>query len=158
MARKIKEERINVRDLTNAVFRPREEEKVVNLDNDGVIVYTMHGTGDFVDEDGFSILRDKKSRNNFNEKTVIKAEQRPNAFAKKVTINGKSRFFVKQGRNGKFFNPLALIPSDSKQYIRTHGKDEWNYYEVNNKVFKMYLNYLKTKNNAWLVSAERENI
>ena len=36
------------------------------------------------------------------------------------------------------------------------GKNEYNFSKVNQRVFDMYLNFLRTKNIAWLNNAERE--
>jgi hypothetical protein len=150
--------RVRQKDLAAAIFNPKGEEKDDSKKKDGVVVYTLYGKGDFKNEQGDSILDDASRRNNSDQEYIILAEERDNAYAKEVVRGGKARYFIKIGRNGRMFDPLAVVPSDARSYKRTHGTDEWTYREVNKRVFDLYLNYLRTKNNAWLHNAERENI
>lgn len=158
MAQKVRT-RLTKQDIDNAIFVPNKEAKGEPSQTDGVVVYTIVGKGDVSDSDGDKvILKDKTRTNNSDQKVKVIAHLSPSAYAKTITINGKTRHFVKQGRQGKFLDPLAAIPVDNAAYIRSHGKEEWSFREVNNKVFNYYLNYLKTKNRAWLINAEREAI
>jgi hypothetical protein len=47
-----------------------------------------------------------------------------------------------EGQNNKFLSKI--------------GREEWQFKEVNEKIFDLYLNFLSTKNIAWLNNAERE--
>lgn len=151
--------KLSKQDIENAIFIPNKAREEKPSNNDGVVVYTIAGKGDVTDKDGdYIILKNKTKRNNSDQKVKVVADLSPLAYAKTITINGKTRCFIKQGRQGKFLDPLAAIPVDNAAYIRSHGKDEWNFREVNGKVFTYYITYLKTKNRAWLINAERESI
>lgn len=69
----------------------------------------------------------------------------------------ESQYYIKVGLHGKVFNPIGLF-SEGKQnkFLAKVGKNEYNFAKVNSKVFNMYLNFLRTKNIAWLNNAERE--
>lgn len=72
-------------------------------------------------------------------------------------INNDKQYYLKVGLYGKLFNPMGLY-SEGRQnkFLSKVGKQEYNFTRVNNKVFDMYLNFLRTKNLAWLNNAERE--
>lgn len=150
--------KLTKQDLKDAIFVPNKAKAGKPTTDDGVVIYTLQGKGDISTDDGYDILVDRMRKNNSDQTVKDIAEHRHTAYAKTITINGKTRCFVKIGRSGKFIDPLAAIPSDNALYVRTHGKDEWTFREVNSKVFNYYLNYLKTKNNAWLITAEREHV
>jgi hypothetical protein len=45
----------------------------------------------------------------------------------------------------------------AKKQMRHAGKPEWEFKETNEVVFNKYINFLRTKNIAWLNNAERES-
>jgi hypothetical protein len=71
--------------------------------------------------------------------------------------NDSKQYYIKIGTYGKIFNPIGLY-SEGKQnkFLSKVGKNEYSFTKVNSKVFDMYLNFLRTKNIAWLTNAERE--
>jgi hypothetical protein len=77
--------------------------------------------------------------------------------AKKVIIEGNTKYYIKVGTYGKIFNPIGLY-SEGKEnkFLSKIGRKEFDFKEVNPKIFDMYLSFLKTKNLAWLNNAERE--
>lgn len=78
-------------------------------------------------------------------------------FAKKVVGEHSAKYFIKTGTYGKIYNPIGLFSEGtSNKFIAKVGKKAWQFKEVNSKVFDMYVNFLKTKNTAWLTNAERE--
>lgn len=102
--------------------------------------YTMIGDHDYLDEFKNPIAQTE------NDKVV----------AKKI-VNTKPRYFVKSGPYGKLFNPIGLYSEGrGNRFIAKSGKNLWSFKEVNNKVFDMYVSFLRTKNTAWLTNAERE--
>lgn len=157
MAKKILN-KITKLDIENAIFIPKKNKDGVPSKEDGVVIYALSGSGDIKDTNGFDILLDRQKRNNSDQIVKDLAETRKTACAKTITINGKTRFFIKQGRQGHFYNPLAPIPTDNRDYVRSHGREEWIYREVNKKVFDYYSLFLKTKNSRHLVDAERESV
>ena len=77
--------------------------------------------------------------------------------AKIRTGVSNTKYFIKVGSHGQIFNPIGMY-SEGKQnkFLSKIGKLEFAFREVNKKIFDMYLNFLKTKNIAWLNNAQRE--
>ncbi len=81
----------------------------------------------------------------------------PNVLAKKITTDNRSRFYIKVGPFGKIYNPIGIFSEGrGNKYLKQAGKEEWPFEEVNNRVFNLYLSFLRTKNQAHLNMAERE--
>lgn len=105
--------------------------------------YTMLGDHDFIDSDN------KPQAKTDSSKVVAKLNIK----------NGSNRFYIKVGTYGKIFNPIGLFSEGKNQkFIAKIGRKEFEFKEVNKKVFDLYLNFLSTKNIAWLNNAEREMI
>ena len=104
--------------------------------------YTIIGDHDFLDDNG------KPRANEENSKVV----------AKMVTTDDKpSRYYIKVGTYGKIYNPIGLYSEGKNtKFLSKIGRKQFEFKEVNNKVFDLYLNFLTTKNIAWLNNAERE--
>lgn len=102
--------------------------------------YTLLGKHLSIDENGYPLTDNK-------EKSM--------AYTK--NINNNMQYYLKIGLYGKIYNPMGLY-SEGKQnkFLSKIGKNEYNFTKVNQKVFDMYLNFLKSKNIAWLNNAERE--
>ena len=104
--------------------------------------FTISGKNDATSVEGYPIITNEAS--DF-------------AFAKKIVGVQKTRYFVKMNSSGKILNPIGLYSeSTHNKQLRHTGAAEWQYAEVNEKVFTNYLNFLKSRNNAWLLNAERE--
>ena len=103
--------------------------------------YTLIGKHKFLD-------KDKNPRvENENEDT----------FAKKIIVNNNTKYYIKTGTYGKIYNPIGLFSEGTaNKFMSKVGKKAWQFKEVNLKIFNMYINFLKTKNTAWLINAERE--
>lgn len=80
------------------------------------------------------------------------------ALAKAVSVDNKpTRFYIKVGTYGKVYNPIGLYSEgQSKKFLAKIGRKEFEFKEVNQKIFDLYVNFLSTKNTAWLNNAERE--
>jgi hypothetical protein len=102
--------------------------------------YTILGNHDSLDDDDNPIVKDKNS-----------------ALAYSRTLGSDETYYIKIGLYGRVYNPIGLY-SEGKQnkFLSKVGKNEYNFVKVNSKVFGMYINFLKTKNIAWLNNAERE--
>jgi hypothetical protein len=102
--------------------------------------YTILGSNSSIDSNNNPIAKDKKS-----------------ALAYTKVINNEDQHYIKVGLYGKIFNPIGMY-SEGRQnkFLSKIGKQEYNFTRVNSKVFDMYLNFLRTKNVAWLNNAERE--
>lgn len=106
-------------------------------------LFTFLGDHDYLDEDEYP------RTNNDTAKVLAKI--------RKGVSNTK--YFIKVGSHGQIFNPIGMY-SEGKQskFLSKIGKLEFALKEVNKKIFGMYINFLKTKNVAWLNNAQREMI
>jgi hypothetical protein len=103
--------------------------------------YTVLGKHDFLDENNNPRTKNEK-----------------NAYAySKINNDSDTQYFVKVGLYGKIFNPIGLYSEGkANKFLSKVGKNEFSFTRVNQKVFDMYVNFLRTKNVAWLNNAERE--
>lgn len=105
--------------------------------------YTLVGLEDFVD---------------LNNNPRLNKETDDNIFAKKtVRADSSVRYSVRLSKDGKIYNPMSIYGQETNstfldRVCRASGK----FKDVNYKTFDLYVNFLKTKNVAWLHNAERE--
>lgn len=125
----------------NCIFVPntnKADEESTDVSNK---YYTVLGDHDFIDSDN-------KPQSKTESKKVV---------AKSLSKNESSKFYIKVGTYGKIFNPMGLFSEGkNEKFIAKIGRKEFEFKEVNQKVFDLYLNFLSTKNIAWLNNAERE--
>lgn len=101
--------------------------------------YTLLGDHDYID-------------NEDNPRT-----EETKAMARSITTNDRTRYFIKIGRYGKIYNPIGLHSEGThNKFLSKIGKKEWEFKEVNPKVFDLYVHFLKSRNIAWLNNAQRE--
>lgn len=109
-----------------------------------IIVYTIFGKHDHLDDNGNPILNNEES---------------DMGFAKEVVTQTDRKFFVKQGDNGRLYNPIGTLDEGTHSKHRHHTDiKRWRYRQVNWKIFTLYLAFLRTKNTAYHKNAEREII
>lgn len=102
--------------------------------------YTVFGQHDDIDRDGNPLTDEEK-----------------NCLAYIKRLGHDEQYYLKIGLHGKIYNPIGLYSEGkSNKFLSRVGKQEYNFTKVNSKVFNMYLNFLRTKNLAWLNNAERE--
>lgn len=144
--------RVRASDISDAIFSPKDGAKTeLPKHTTGVVVYSIYGKHDDKTADGFPLLFDVAISN----KDTIRAEDRTEACAKRVTTEFSDRYFVKSGPNALLYNPIDGL--DEHMSHRKRGAESmWQYREVNKKTFESYLLFLKTKNIAWLHQANRE--
>lgn len=144
--------RIRSSDLMSSMYSPKEQKvRSADVEEPGTIVYTIFGKHDDVDNEGKPTL----SNVEYEGESPLLAERRDDAYAKVVVSEDRNRYYVKQGPNGKLFNPVGLY-QEGKVTRKRAGESQWKFREVNKKVFDLYTQFLKTKNIAWLTNAERE--
>ena len=104
--------------------------------------FTILGDHEFLDEN-------KRPRTNEDNNKVV---------AKTSTVDNKpTRYYIKVGTYGKIYNPIGLYSEgQNTKFISKIGRKQFEFKEVNQKVFDFYINFLSTKNIAWLNNAERE--
>lgn len=104
--------------------------------------YTIFGQHSSFDDDGNPLCEDNK---------------KAYAYRRIGTETDAESYYVKTGLHGKMFNPMGLYSEGkANKFLSKIGKNEYTFTKVNQKVFDMYLNFLRTKNIAWLNNAERE--
>jgi hypothetical protein len=104
--------------------------------------YTLLGEHDFLDTDN-------KPRANEENNAVV---------AKSVQVDNKPlRYYIKVGTYGKIYNPIGLYSEgQNTKFLSKIGRKQFEFKEVNKQIFDLYVNFLATKNLAWLNNAERE--
>jgi hypothetical protein len=92
-----------------------------------------------------------------NNKNPRLDTENDDTFAKKIIGTNSTKYYIKTGTYGKIYNPIGLFSEGTaNKFMSKIGKKAWQFKEVNSKIFDMYVNFLKTKNTAWLTNAERE--
>lgn len=96
----------------------------------------------------------------FDDQNRPRTDDEDKALAKSVSVDGRPRkYYIKVGTYGKIYNPIGLYTEGhSEKFLAKIGRKQFEYKEVNQKIFDMYINFLTTKNLAWLNNAEREMI
>lgn len=86
------------------------------------------------------------------------------SYAKKCNyINGRTEYFVKVATAGagigKLLNPWGVYykPGDDTRYEKQMGRKTYEFKHVNQNIFDQYMKFLETKNQRYLLNAEREN-
>jgi hypothetical protein len=109
-------------------------------------IYTMIGTQDYL-EDEYPCLT----------LTSTEAEEAIDAYAMKIQIGERVKYYAKRGRHGRLFNPIGMYSEGMASKRLGHaGKLEWRFVEIKERAFEFYRNFLKTRNLAYLTNAERE--
>jgi hypothetical protein len=144
--------KVRTKDLEQAIHKPDKHKVALEEETRGTdtTVFTSMGKEDEVDGDGNPLLWDGNYKGR-----VVDAENRPEAYAKRVRAGRSHKYFVKKGGDGKFYNPLGLY-EETRYATKRVGLDIYKFKEVPFKAFVLYLKFLKTKNRAWLQNAERE--
>jgi hypothetical protein len=144
--------RPTTRDLSNAIFRPHDgsfEEDVSTTRE--VVCYTISGREDQLDAQKFPILVDYESQGK-----LYTAEEDMYTFAKRVTIGKKDTYFARRSKQNKLYSPMDMFSDSSIAKNKSTKELIWPLVEVSKRVFDYYINFLKTKNRAYLANAERE--
>lgn len=115
------------------IFRLKTNEQETTIES-----YTFIGYEDFIDSDNCPRITDE------NDNRVL---------AKKRTReNGSTRYSIKlDSSTRKLFNPILYDINAKLENTKIVFKN------VNHKTFNLYINFLKTKNQSWLLNAERES-
>ena len=111
----------------------------------------------FSEEECFTLIGQEDTVNQENY-PVISVSQPDKVFAKRVSRkNGTTKYLVRLASNGKLYNPLSIYGVEQdKSFLNRVCRSDKKFKEVNQRAFEWYLNFLSTKNIAWLNNAERE--
>jgi hypothetical protein len=132
---------ITMKNEQDFIFNPNANKPVATQRKEAL--YCFLGEHEFLDED--------------NNPRITKENSK--VLAKIVSTSISSRYYIKTGTYGRIYNPIGMY-SEGKEgkFLAKIGKNEWNFIEVNKGIFDQYVNFLRTKNIAWLNNAERELI
>ena len=123
--------------------RPDNNESLQHTESDDIL-YTIFGKHDWIDKEGFPRLHS----DGFDPVYL---------HAKSSSDETRDRYYIKIGRHGKVFNPIGLYSEGTeRKQLRHAGRPEWELKKVPKKAFDFYINFLRTKNIAWLRNSERE--
>ena len=139
----------------NFTTTARNDSKDAGIDSSGKIIKTTGYT---------STKQIKKNQNghyDLNSPEEIEVDSN-NCYAKSSEVerpDGKhySKYYVKSSSDGSIFDPWGMFSEGTQgDYSQGRGKMKWTFCEVNEKCFNFYINFLQTRNKAWLTNAERE--
>jgi len=162
--------RVRGADLQGAIYHPRQEtmeEDDVPEDNTlDILVFTLLGKEDgFVDEYGNHMsMQDEAGYpalfDRYDEKTkkIVPAESVEEAYAQLTTKQRQSKYYVKRGPDGRMYDPMGMFNQFDRSKLSNSvrdGRKIWKFAEVDRDTFFAYLNFLKHKNQAHLVRAQR---
>jgi len=92
------------------------------------------------------------------EETFTSSEYPDEILAKKILrSNNTYKYMIKKDTNGKLFNPISIYGQEQdKTFLDRVCRSNSKFIEVNQKTFDYYVQFLSTKNLAYLNNAERE--
>ncbi len=127
--------------MEDYIYTEANANKIADNNTIEVKSYTILGEHDFIDTDNNPRVEPGST------KTLAKA----------IHNGRRIKYFVKAGAYGRLFNPMGMF-SEGKQnkFLSKIGKNEFELKEVNSRIFDLYLNFLTSKNIAWLNNAQRE--
>jgi len=103
--------------------------------------YCILGSEDYMDDEGFPRKKNMDS-------SVV---------ARSIQGRDSCRHYIRISQNKKLYNPISVLDDDrSSDFLDSVCRSSDSFKSVNNKIFSMYLNFLISKNMAWLHRAERE--
>lgn len=114
--------------------------------------YTKKGYENYLDDDG-----DPRLEKDCDKVYAKAVKNKPSKnFTDKNRV-GYS-YYIKSTPDKTIYNPTetySIDPKIKKSFVNKICKNELQFLEVNESVFNMYLNFLKTENSQWLIKAQR---
>lgn len=96
-------------------------------------------------------------KHDFMSDDLPRASDKKKALAYRVpNLNNKYSYYVKVNNENNLFNPFGTFEQFKNQTAFDRNKKQFK--EVNQKAFELYLSFLKTRNNVFLLQARREAI
>lgn len=132
-----------IKRICMSIFEPSH---IYNADtskqNETEQLYTILGKEEYIDSD-----QNPRKHTDNNE-----------VYAKKNTrIDGSVKYLIKTGIDKKLYNPLSPIDKESNRaFLDRVSRSNDRFRSVSQKTFNWYIQFLRTKNTAWLHNAERE--
>jgi len=127
-------EKFTEEELKNSVFAPMGDDNTEKRDT-SLVVYTIYGKHEDLDEKGYPIIFDEDS---------------DNAYAKKEG----DKFFIKSN-GSRLADPLGIYGT-TDLYKRVGDHFVWKWRSTSPKIFNLFITFLKTKNKSYYLNATRE--
>lgn len=130
--------------MDDYIFKPKSIYNDDQNDQQDIVeFYTLSGQEDYIDS------RANPRLNSDGD----------NVFAKRLfRSNGVAKHSIRLDTNNKLFNPVSIYgKTNTKNFLERVCRSDNKFTEVNAKTFEMYIQFLKTKNVAYLNNAERES-
>ncbi|NBX73262.1 MAG: hypothetical protein EBQ89_03070 [Alphaproteobacteria bacterium] len=122
------------------LFTPKKDRKSSDTTNK---FFCLEQDCDFIDENNLY-------RKNIDDNTVL---------AKTINKDNHIIYQIKISNNNELFNPFSKLDREkSYSFLDNVVRPSNKFINTNQSVFNYYLKFLSTKNNAWLVKAERERL
>lgn len=104
------------------------------------VYYTIHGKHDDLDVNNYPIC-DEDSKKDY-AKRVVRSDE-------------VIKYYIRVSKSGQPFNPIGI--DQGKSHAKKHNDlgDLYPYLEVNKKVFRNYVDFLRTKNTLYLEHVAR---
>ncbi len=157
--------RVRTKEMEKAIYRPKQNtrQKTKHIPDETIVFCLIGSENELVNLNSVVITNTEKSYPRLwdlkDKKGIKSAELRDEACAKIDIKNGKITYWIKRNTNGRFLNPIGIYDEGRHMKEMKHaGRAEFRYDVVNQKVFELYLNFLHTKNFAWLTNSQREVI
>lgn len=113
----------------------KEEPKITE------IYYTLYG-----DHDG-----------TYNGFPILENDNPDKVHAKEVFTDENNYYFIKVGLDGRLYNPLNIFTgAETFTPKKRQGQQMWKLKKVKREIFFKYIQFLNTRNIAYLKNAERE--
>ena len=122
-------------------IKPDEPNAYDKVDETGLLSYTVMGSQDFFDDEGFPRVEDHESF-----KVHAQAD---------VRINGVL-YYVKLNNRGGLYDPFDPYERHSVRSEVRGSVPRWTMRKTDQEVFTWYAQYLKTQNRSYLLNAERK--
>jgi hypothetical protein len=133
----------------------QEKENLRNLDELDFI-FSRNQNSNTYSELFYTIINDNDFLDDDNNPRRYKDDNK--VYAKKIITNKSTKFLVKIDNSNKLYNPLSSVSSiRSTKIPQSIALPENKFKQVSENVFSMYIHFLRSKNEAWLNNAEREN-
>ena len=110
-------------------------------------IYTITGKQDYLEKNKYPCVKMESK----------KAQESMDAYAMKITVGTRTKYYAKRGKHGRLYNPMGMFSEGmAKKRLGHAGRLEWRFIEIGEKAFRFYRDFLRTKNIAYLHNAERE--
>ena len=131
------EPEVNIINKEKSIKKPKRTETI----------YTITGKQDYLEKNKYPCVKMESK----------KAQESMDAYAMKISGGTRTKYYAIRGKHGRLYNPMGMFSEGRARKRLGHaGRLEWKFVEIGEKAFRFYRDFLRTKNIAYLLNAERE--